>query len=63
MSCLLSCKLVSLIKTSSILLFYSTLKNVQILLEKNFVQTNVSHISYVYKYYRSNNVDMVSSVK
>ena len=53
----------SLIKTSSIPLFYSTLKNVQILPELYFVQSNVSHISYVYKYHRSYNVDIVSSVK
>ena len=53
----------SLIKTSSIPLFYSTLKNVQIRLELYFVQTNVSHISYVYKYYRSYNVAIVSSVQ
>ena len=63
MSCLLSCKLVSLIKTSSILLFYSTLKNVQILLELYFVETNVSHISYLYKYHMSYNVAIVSSVQ
>ena len=44
-------------------LVYSTLKNVQILLELYFVQTNVSHISYLYKYHRSYNVAIVSSVQ